>query len=175
MKILVGIAIGIVVTFAAINFHIVPHKTSFVQIVSEEIPKPLEDRMFKRWIGQVGAWLPNEQWAQDEVRKNTRDHIAGYLKVVSNIDAVFISKTQDTGNGMITLRDGNGFEATLWLDADGKVNSVDYDGNPTADMNRMKDEIKTEFKNDNPILSGTIISGTSTRFHLVVTGTASLL
>lgn len=97
-------------------------KAAVAEIVK---PDPMLDYLTQCWLKKVGSNLPNEQWARDEVRKNTSIALNHYRSVVRNPKKVYVSKTTDTKNYVIEIISFNGERTSLWLDEDGLVESVD--------------------------------------------------
>lgn len=104
-----------------------PNTNANAKFVTTEIvkPDPMLDYLTQRWLKKVGSNLPNEQWARDEVRKNTSISLNHYRSVVRNPHKMYVSKTSDTKTYVIEIVALNGERTSLWLNEDGLVESVD--------------------------------------------------
>lgn len=63
-------------------------------------------------------------WHNSELRKRAKEITNHFISVASNVRRVNISKTLDTRTYVIGFIDGKGKEASLWLNENGKVESI---------------------------------------------------
>lgn len=109
MKYLVVILIGVLVGY----FVCAVTRQDF----GDKSKKRMTDYLYATWpVCVVGA----EQIINREIEKD----VNYWNEIAANVRAAEITKTSDTDNYVLTLRDIEGRKASLWLNSDGKLRSI---------------------------------------------------
>lgn len=87
---------------------------------------PSLDYLTSHWLKSTEAYLPDKDWARNEIRENMAGDLHQWRTVSHDPRKVIVSKTLDTLEYVITVIDADGRNCELWLDEEGNIDSIGY-------------------------------------------------